>query len=84
MRKVKEEARKKYLRKKHADLEIIYSGTPSQVRAKLKELEESGDIIRDDGDFQECEVDPGDLLDFGEGSEMDKFMKDEDKIGYGD
>ena len=28
MRKVKEEARKKYLRKKHADLEIISSGTP--------------------------------------------------------
>lgn len=47
---------------KHIDLAPIISGTPSQVREKFKELEENGDLIRDEACEPTDPPDPSELL----------------------
>ena len=63
---------------KHIDLAPIISGTPSLVREKFKELEENGDLIRDEACEPTDPPDPSELIDLD--SEVE--MTDEDASGY--
>ena len=61
---------------KHIDLAPIISGTPSLVREKFKELEENGDLIRDEACEPTDPPDPSELIDLD--SEVE--MTDEDAL----
>lgn len=63
---------------KNIDLAPIISETPSQVREKFKELEENGDLIRDEACEPTDPPDPSELPD--QDSEVE--IADEDAPGY--
>lgn len=63
---------------KHIDLAPIISGTPSQVREKFKELEENGDLIRDEACEPTDPPDPSELID----SDPEVEITDEDAPGH--